>query len=1276
MRRLLSCLLALLPLAAFAGDASDANWPRLTILPLPKAPVIDGKLDPGEWDQAVTMTGFTPLGQSAITANQPLVKLAWSPETLLVAAEVPLPPGQRAKAAATDFDGTVWDDDSVEVHVDRGHQHKQNFQFVVNALGTRFDALGGDAKWNGQWEAKAENSPGRWSVEFAIPWSTLGSAPKVGDLDALNVLINSSYLGGTLTFSPLKNSAHETANYAHVVYGQSLAVSVDRLDAADLANIPVRALGAGEATVEYTLTRAGDAAPVSRQSVRVAGGASVSLPFGIPAEQGGPKTGQYELRLVATGPGGLLFSRQVSVAVEAPLKVRLAAFTRAGQLRVFLLAQPSVLGRGDTDYDVTVSGPKGAIKQLQYRQPAAAKPDDPDLTLTRDELPAGRLTIKVVATNRRSGFTRTVERTLDNPLRPEWLGTTEGLTDQVPAPWTPMSVAGSTVQCWGRRYDFAQGPLPSKVVTRDASVLAAPVAFKGTVDGQPLAWTADKAKVAEAKPNAVKLSGSAAAGAFKLDGTMLVEYDGMIRVDLTLTPTKPEATVQDLTLEIPLKAENAKYLYHFPGQWGSVANSGFVPQAGWSHAFKPFVWLGDEDRGFSWWCESDENWFPYGNAKALTVDPTGPITYLRCHLIATETKVSRPLKYTFGFEATPCKQPEKTVWDYRITHHGNYGLEKERAATGGKITYPTTGHVRREEGTFECWYRPAVDSERQLPVEQRKYMGNRSIFTVELSPGMNGTNYGLYWNEVTQGLVGWARTNGVVTDNPATSFDWKAGEWHHVAMSWDKEHLRIYLDGKLISESPNKGFLAGPIEQMAIQIGGDGALATIDEARILSVARPPTVQDKPYEPDAQTLLLDHFDNYGTPQATGKADAWVKFVPGRFALAPTWAPELGQTKLEELAQKGVRTICFHEHWVPYQSYPHPVESDKPRLHSLIDGCHAAKVNLLLYMSRQFADNSPEWELYSDEACTEPRPGPYTRQPDQRDYLACWNGPYKDFSLYWLGKTMDGFGNDGWYLDGPEWPMPCANRSHGCGYVAPDGTIRPTWDIWATRDFMKRLYVLTRRRKPEGQLNIHNSTVMVIPTLGWGTSSWGGEQIDAIKPPAKTLDFLPMDAFRTEFMGRQWGVPSEFLVYDGMPYYAKDVLAYTLLHGVLIRPGSPDSIDRVSALWKVYDQFPFAGAQGARAKMYPYWNNAEVIRCSPEGVYATMYERPGEGLLVFVSNLTDQDAQATLSLQLAKLGLARQARVTDALTGEAIPQDNGNLKLSIASWRYRVLRVWPK
>ena len=1281
MRRLLLVLAVLLPLVVFAGSLQDANWPRLTILPLATTPAIDGKVSAGEWDAAVTLPGLTRLGQAALVGNQPLVRVAYTPSALLVCAQVPLPPGERARATATDFDGTVWNDDSIEVHLDHGHQHQKNYQFVVNALGTHFDSLGGDPKWNGQWEARADNAPGRWSAEFAIPWSTVGGAPQPGATDGFNVIINSSYLGGTLSFSPLKSSAHDTANYAHLTYGQAAAVSVEGLDGAKLDAFTVRGLGQGEATFDYTLTRAEEKTPLSKQSVRVPAGAAVAVPLPLPADAGLLKTGTYNLALRATAAGTPVLVRAVSLTVDEPLLIELHAFTRERHLDLLLRPQQAVFADADTTYDITVAGPRGVIRHEQVQRKGTG---GADLVLADKELPQGKLTVKVVATNRKTGLARTVERELaENPLHPVWLGTSEGLTDKVPAPWTPMTLDAKThtVQCWGRAYAFDKGPLPAQVKTRGATVLARPITFRGRVEGQALLWTSGSNRTADMAPNHITIEGHANSGAataptIKLDGTARVEYDGMVRVDLMLTPRREGAVCQELTLEIPLNTDNARYLYHFPGRWGSVANDGFVPKGGFSHAFKPFVWLGDEDRGFSWFCESDENWFPSGNPRALTVDVDGPITYLRCHLIATDTKLDKPLRYTFGFQATPVKQPEKTVWDYRITHHGNYGLENQKSVTGGKITYPAAGHIRKEEGTFECWYRPAVDSERDKAFAQRTYPGNRDLFTVQLSPGMNGSNYGLYYNGTVQGLVAWARTDGAVTLNPQSHFDWKAGEWHHVAMTWDPQVVRMYLDGKVISETPNKGFLAAPLDKAQIIIGGDGALATIDDVRILAVARPPVVTDKPFESDAQTLLLDHFEGYGgkaqaagTPDTpVGQADAWVKFAPGKFGQAPTWEPQLGRARLAELYDAGVRTICFHEHWVPYQSYPHVTDADRPRLRSLADAMKANKLNLLLYMSRQFADNSPEWELYNNEACEEPRPAPYTRYPQQKDYIACWNGPYKDFALYWLGKTMDEFGNAGWYLDGPEWPMACANRSHGCGYVAPDGTIRPTWDIFATREFMRRLYVLTRNRNPEGQLNIHNSTVMVIPTLGWGTSTWSGEQIDAIKPPVKTLDILPMDAFRTEFMGRQWGVPAEFLVYDGSPYYAKDVLAYTLLHGVPIRPGSPDSIERLSALWKAHDEFPFS-----HGEMLGYWNNADYIKVDPQGVYATIWRLPQKGALIVVSNLTDADAQAQVTLNLGKL--ASGSQLSDALTGEALTHGNGKLTLPVASWRYRVLRVKP-
>ncbi|MBU0607549.1 MAG: hypothetical protein KKI08_06660, partial [Armatimonadetes bacterium] len=884
----------------------------------------------------------------------------------------------------------------------------------------------------------------------------------------------------------------------------------------------------GEVTVQYTLSRGGQ--QLDAQTVKLAAGATASLPLKIPIVHNLPQPGQYAISLRATGAGTLLLVREADFTVRDALRVTCSANETHGTLAISLQTERSIFPVADTEYALTVTGPAGPLKQLTHQR-LLIEPGAAALTLTRAEVPPGKLTLKVTAVNAKTQRQYTVERTLDSPLHPEWLGTKEGLTDKVPAPWTPVTVKGSRVGCQGRTYGFAQGPLPGEVVTRGASVLARPIAFTGKADGAPLVWTGGKSACTQQQPAQAKLTGQAASASLKLSGQTTVEYDGMIRCDLTLTPTQGKRTVQELTLEIPLKPEHARYLYHFPGRWGSCANSAYLPPDGWQNPFKPFVWLGDEDRGLSWFCESDRNWFPLDSKTALTIERTPSATVLKCHLIARETTIEQPLTYTFGFEATPCKQPDKTVWDYRITHHGNYGLEKQHAVTGGRIAYPAAGHIRKEAGTFECWYRAAVDSENNIPFAERQYQGNRDIFMVHLSPGMNGSNYGLYWNGTTQGLVAWARTDGVVTDNPHTTQAWKAGEWRHVAMTWDKEKLRLYLDGKLISEAPNKGFLAAPLEQAEIRIGGDGALATIDEVRILSVASPPLLTDKPFVPDAETLLLDHFDNYGAKGegGVGKADSWVRFAPGKFGQAPTWEPGQGKMRLDEMAEQGVRTVCFHEHWVPYQSYPHVVDVDRPKLKSLVEGMHARKLNLLLYMSRQFADNCPEWELHSGEFLLNPRGGAYTRQPAQRAYVGCWNSPFKDFALHYLGKTIDEFGNDGWYLDGPEWPQACANREHGCGYQAPDGSWRPTWDLFATRDFMKRLYVLTRQRKPQGQLNIHNSTVMVIPTLGFGTSSWGGEQIDAIKGPVATLDAVPMDSFRTEFMGRQWGVPAEFLVY---------------------------------------------------------------------------------------------------------------------------------------------------
>ncbi|NPV47029.1 MAG: hypothetical protein HPY69_08715 [Armatimonadetes bacterium] len=1270
MRRLTLSLTALWAVSvALAGPLADVDWTQLTIPRLVALPDLDGRISDGEWERAAPVGGFTMLGDETLSATQPEAWLGWHERGLLLAARIPLPPGQKARAQATDFDGTVWADDSVELHVDRGHRHERHYQFVVNALGTEFDSLAGDKAYNASWHAAATNEPGQWACELLIPWEAMGGgAPQPADRDGLNVAINASSLGGILTLSPISANLHDAARFAHVTYTDGPAAGWCGLDL-DGNTATAAVLNAKDAKVELTVD--GRPRTVTQQPDS---GSAVSQYYvtslDLPQEQGFTRAGRYQLELRARADGQTLLVQRVALAVGPPVELQVSAYLHRQELATTVALQPGTFPWPDSTVGLQVVADGQAVVERTIEPPADGGPAR--VTLPADELLAGTFQVRVTARNNQSGKAFTAERTLADPLRPEWLGTKEGLTDAVPAPWTPLQVQGDSVKPWGRSYRFAGSPLPTEVITRDASVLAGPVQLTGRVNGRLLAWRGSPVRFTSRRPAAVVLTGTQTSDALELAGTTTIEYDGMIRCDLELSPTSGAATVQELTLEIPLKAQHARYLYHFPGAWGSVANSAFLPPEGWTHGFKPFIWLGDEDRGFSWFCESDQNWFPLDTKDMLRIERRGEVVVLKCRLIRDEQRLGEPLRYTFGFEATPCKQPEKTVWDYRITHHGNYGIETQPASLGGVITYEASRVLRREEGTFECWYRPGfANLERGLPMAQRSATANRSIFTVKWGTSMgSGSNCGLYWNELVQGPVAWSRRNGQVLMNPGAPFDWEPGQWYHLALTWS-DTVRIYVNGRLVAEAPNTGFIPQDLADAVVEIGGAMPLATIDEVRILSRARPPQPTPGEYEPDAETLLLDHFEGYGEPnaQTPGKPGPGVSFGPGKFGRAVTWEVGLARTQLQWLADLGVRTICFHEHWSPYQSHPYITDENRPKMRSLVDACKQQGVSLLLYMSRQFADNCPEWELRSDEFLQTPRGGAYRRFPKQSAYIACWNSPYKDFCLHHLGKLIDEFGHGGWYLDGPEWPMACDNESHGCGYVAPDGKRRPTWDIFATRDFMKRLYVLTRQRNPEGQLNIHNSTVMVIPTLGFGTSTWGGEQIDVIKPPARTLDFLPMDSFRTEFMGRQWGVPSEFLVYDGQPYYARDVLAYTLLHGVLIRPSNEEMLAQVSALWKAYDEFPFE-----QGRMYPYWDNGDYLRVSPEGVYATAWQLPAKGLLVVVSNLGDGDAEVDLKLDLERFGL-RRVTVKDALTAEAIAFDDGGVSFPLASWRYRLLRVVP-
>ena len=566
-------------------------------------------------------------------------------------------------------------------------------------------------------------------------------------------------------------------------------------------------------------------------------------------------------------------------------------------------------------------GPKGKKPTKTVELPALSPKGPTIVSVEGVGIPEGDLTVSAAVLDKNGKVAFQQTRDIPDPFHPWWLNDRTGASDNILPPYQPLAVTNDTIRPWGRSYRFGTCLMPVEVQSRGASILAGPVRLKAIVGGHDIAWQGSPLKITEKRPERVVLTGDAQCEAFSLAGTALVEYDGMIRVDLKLTP-KGKPQVDELTLEVPFKPEHAEYLYHFPGKWRSVANSGKLPADGFKHAFKPYWWLGDNDRGFCWFCESARNWWPEDREDAITVDRENGRVVLRLHLIKGE-KITTPLEYTFGFEATPNKQPEKTVWDYRISHSGGYGIHKKPvAAAGASIQYKAQGNIRGDRGTAEMWIAPPLDSDpASAGAKDHTQVPNVTLFWLDVDPK---TNCGLFWCGPPQQLRIWSRVDDKVLTALSTPVKWKKGELHHVAFTWG-ERLEIYVDGKLVASQVYKGLLPKELKDAVLHIGKSSPPQLVDEIRVSDIARAPDLDKQPYVADEHTLLLDQLDQsitnpFDTEATTRPAVAGGG--PGELRGAPQSAPARHGNgvrlrggredyyMLDHLADAGVRTLCFH------------------------------------------------------------------------------------------------------------------------------------------------------------------------------------------------------------------------------------------------------------------------------------------------------------------------------------------------------------------------------
>lgn len=244
---------------------------------------------------------------------------------------------------------------------------------------------------------------------------------------------------------------------------------------------------------------------------------------------------------------------------------------------------------------------------------------------------------------------------LDTPWRKIDLDAPEVL-----APWSPVEVSGNTVRLWGRVYNFATSALPASITSQGRELLAGGVAVTAEIAGGRVVFGRVTPQAKSMGPGRAVLTATAESrpGDLRLTTSCELEYDGLAMLEIGLSG-KDLANVTKLELAIPVPGNVVKYIYRtgldrqwVSGRTGLRAKPGIVVQSD----FMPMAWLGDDDAGLFWFCDSNRAWprSLAGRADAIQVVDDGAVVTLKMLISAGETLVS-PWKLRIGLMATPVK---------------------------------------------------------------------------------------------------------------------------------------------------------------------------------------------------------------------------------------------------------------------------------------------------------------------------------------------------------------------------------------------------------------------------------------------------------------------------------------------------------------------------------------------------------------------------------------------------------------------------------------------
>ena len=380
-------------------------------------------------------------------------------------------------------------------------------------------------------------------------------------------------------------------------------------------------------------------------------------------------------------------------------------FIAASAMRCFNLGGTNWLGH---KFATPITIPKGKVQALWFgvQIPKEAAPGDylGTLTFQAQGLPDATMTVKLVVAGEFLADAGDSELWRHSRLR--WLDSTVGLDDEVVAPYRPVAVKGNAVTVLGRTVKLADTGLPAAITSTftdsvddaDGSareILARSMRLAVETAAGPVEWQGGKIRMIEQHPGSVTWESQSTGGPFEMVCRATMDCDGYINYALRIK-ARQEADLRDVSLEIPLRRDAAKYMM------GLGCKGGYRPAA-WKWKWNADlnnhrVWFGDVNAGLHCKLKGPEDTWELYNLKSsglpeswqnggqgggeLTEEPPD-VVLMRFYSGPRRLQSAQELLFRFGLMATPVKVLDRAHWNWRYWHQ--YSPPEEVARNGANI---------------------------------------------------------------------------------------------------------------------------------------------------------------------------------------------------------------------------------------------------------------------------------------------------------------------------------------------------------------------------------------------------------------------------------------------------------------------------------------------------------------------------------------------------------------------------------------------------------------